>query len=86
MNQEKYIGMDVHAATISAAGKNAEGKLLMECVLETDIAQEKNLQDALSHQHVKIFSGDLCKSSLANRYGIDDQITSSAIAATPIVE
>ena len=35
MNQEKYIGMDVHAATISAAVMNAEGKLLMECVLET---------------------------------------------------
>ena len=35
MNQEKYIGMDVHAATISVAVKNAEGKLLMECVLET---------------------------------------------------
>ena len=29
MSQEKYIGMDVHAATISAAVKNAEGKLLM---------------------------------------------------------
>jgi hypothetical protein len=27
MNQEKYIGMDVHAATISAAVRNAEGKL-----------------------------------------------------------
>jgi hypothetical protein len=26
MNQEKYIGLDVHAATISAAVKNAEGK------------------------------------------------------------
>src|SRR5215470_13484740 len=35
MNQEKYIGMDVHAATISVAVKNAEGKLLMEGVLET---------------------------------------------------
>ena len=34
MNQEKYIGMDVHDATISAAVKNAQGKLLMECVLE----------------------------------------------------
>ena len=30
------IGMDVHAATISVAVKNAEGKLLMECVLETN--------------------------------------------------
>jgi len=38
MNQEKYIGMDVHAATISAAVKNAEGKLLMECVLESKAA------------------------------------------------
>jgi transposase len=38
MNQEKYIGMDVHDATISAAVMNAEGKLLMECVLETKAA------------------------------------------------
>jgi hypothetical protein len=38
MNQEKYIGMDVHAVTISAAVMNAEGKLLMECVLETKAA------------------------------------------------
>jgi len=26
MNQEKYIGMDVHDATISAAVMNAQGK------------------------------------------------------------
>ena len=38
MNQEKYIGMDVHDATISAAVMNAEGKVLMECVLETKAA------------------------------------------------
>lgn len=38
MNQEKYIGMDVHDATISAAVMNAQGKLLMECVLETKAA------------------------------------------------
>ena len=38
MSQEKYIGIDVHAATVSAAVKNAEGKLLMECVLETKTA------------------------------------------------
>jgi len=35
MSQEKYIGMDVHQATISAAVMNAQGKLLVECVLET---------------------------------------------------
>src|SRR6201985_357778 len=38
MTEEKYIGMDVHAATISVAVKNAQGKLLMECVLETKAA------------------------------------------------
>ena len=35
MSQEKYIGMDVHQATISVAVRNAQGKLLMESVLET---------------------------------------------------
>jgi hypothetical protein len=35
MSQEKYIGMDVHPATISAAVMDAQGKRLMECLLET---------------------------------------------------
>jgi hypothetical protein len=35
MSQEKYIGMDVHQATISAAVRDAQGKLIMECLLET---------------------------------------------------
>jgi len=38
MNQEKYIGLDVHDASISAAVRKAQGKLLMECVLETKAA------------------------------------------------
>jgi hypothetical protein len=33
MNSVKYIGMDVHASTISAAVLNGEGKLLMQTVL-----------------------------------------------------
>jgi transposase len=36
MSQEKYIGMDVLQATISVAVINAQGKLLMECVLKTE--------------------------------------------------
>jgi hypothetical protein len=36
MSQEKYIGMDVHQATISAGVMDAHGKLLMECLLETN--------------------------------------------------
>ena len=38
MSQEKYIGMDVHQATISVAVMDAKGKLIMECVLETKAA------------------------------------------------
>src|SRR6266568_8638055 len=35
MSPEKYIGMDVHQATISVAVMDAGGKLIMECLLET---------------------------------------------------
>ncbi len=38
MSQEKYIGMDVHQASISVAVMDAQGKLIMECVLETKAA------------------------------------------------
>lgn len=32
---EKYIGMDVHQATISVAVRDSQGKLIMESLLET---------------------------------------------------
>ena len=35
MNSEKYIGLDVHQATISVAVLDHGGKLVMECILET---------------------------------------------------
>jgi transposase len=35
MNDAKYIGLDVHQATISVAILDSAGKLVMECVLET---------------------------------------------------
>ena len=38
MSQEKYIGMDVHQASISVAVMDAQGKLIMECLLETKAA------------------------------------------------
>ena len=38
MNDDKYIGLDLHHATISAAVLDSTGKLLMECVLETKAA------------------------------------------------
>ena len=38
MEQEKYIGLDVHQATISVAVMDSRGKLIMECILETKAA------------------------------------------------
>jgi transposase len=35
MNDAKYIGLDVHQATISAAVRDSTGKLVMEAILET---------------------------------------------------
>jgi hypothetical protein len=34
----KYIGMDVHQATISVAVLDSTGKLILECILETKAA------------------------------------------------
>jgi hypothetical protein len=38
VNQAKYIGMDVHQATISVAVLDSAGKLILESVLETKAA------------------------------------------------
>ena len=35
MDNRKYIGMDVHQASISIAVSDAAGKVLMECIIET---------------------------------------------------
>jgi hypothetical protein len=38
VNSEKYIGLDVHQATISVAVMDSTGKVVMESVLETKAA------------------------------------------------
>jgi hypothetical protein len=38
MDQAKYIGMDVHQATISVAVMDSAGKLILESILETKAA------------------------------------------------
>ena len=40
MNDAKYIGLDVHQATISVAILDCAGKLVMEAILETKTAAE----------------------------------------------
>src|SRR6266700_1679214 len=47
MNQEKYIGMDVHQATISVAVRDSSGKLIKECILETKAATILEFIDGL---------------------------------------
>ena len=38
MDNEKYIGLDVHQATISVAVMDCTGRIIMECILETKAA------------------------------------------------
>src|SRR6266446_5744134 len=38
MNEAKYIGLDVHQATISVSVLDSSGKLVMESILETKAA------------------------------------------------
>ena len=38
MDKRKYIGMDVHQASISVAVRDGAGKLVMECIIETKAA------------------------------------------------
>src|SRR6202162_3599567 len=38
MDNRKYIGMDVHQASISIAVSDVAGKVLMECIMETKAA------------------------------------------------
>ena len=47
MNSEKYIGMDVHQATISLAVMDSSSRLIMECILETKAATILEFIDGL---------------------------------------
>ena len=61
MNQEKYIGMDVHQATISVAVMDSSGKLVMECILETKAATILEFLDGLRGSlSVTFEEGSLC--------------------------
>ena len=41
MNDEKYIGLDVHQATIVLAVMDATGKVVMEPILETSQSSDR---------------------------------------------
>ena len=47
MTSTKYIGMDVHQESISIAVRNAAGKIVMECVIETKASMILQFFDGL---------------------------------------
>jgi transposase len=47
MDGKKYIGMDVHKESISIAVRNAAGKIVMECVIETKASMILQFIDGL---------------------------------------
>ena len=58
MNGEKYIGLDVHQATISVAVLDSSGKLVMESILESgsfdfapSVVRTANLRDGFHNSN-----------------------------------
>jgi hypothetical protein len=47
MTSTKYVGTDVHKESISTAGRNSAGKVVMECVIETKASMILQFIDGL---------------------------------------
>jgi transposase len=60
VNSEKYIGLDVHQATISVAVLDSSGKLLMESILETSAATILQFLAGLRGRLVVTFEEGTC--------------------------
>jgi hypothetical protein len=52
MNDPKYIGLDVHQATIRATVLDSTGKLVMEAILETKAATILQFIHGLRGRHL----------------------------------
>jgi hypothetical protein len=57
VNREKYIGLDVHQATISVAVLDSKGKLAMESILETQAAAIPEFKESVCHLHLRFALG-----------------------------
>src|SRR6202521_3168282 len=60
MNDAKYIGLDVHQATISVAVRDSAGKLVMEAILETKAETILQFVRGLRGSLHVIFEEDAC--------------------------
>jgi len=52
MSQEKYIGLDVHQATVSAAVMDGNGKLLMECLFGNKVSYDSRVHPGIAWNSV----------------------------------
>jgi len=66
MNDAKYIGLDVHQATISVAVLDSAGKLVMEAIVETKAETILQCIDGLHGSlHVTFEQGTWARSAQA---------------------
>ena len=90
MNSEKYIGLDVHQATISVAVLDHSGKLIMECVLETKASTIleffAGLRGTLSVTFEEGTSAawlhDLLRPHVARRFLVREEMSTTPVIAT----
>jgi hypothetical protein len=68
MNDAKYIGLDVHQATISVAVLDTAGRLVMKAIVETKAETILQCIDGLrGSSHVTLEEGLAARSSQAAR-------------------
>src|SRR2546423_12565020 len=94
MSSEKYIGLDVHQATISVAVLDSRGKLVMESIVETKAATRGKPQPAgfkalSAHEggtamgFYNVLQGDAPYfKSLADNYAMSDNFHQSVMGGT----
>ena len=79
MKPEKYIGMDVHQATIAVAVRDSMGKLIMECILETKAATILEFIRGLNGSLSVTFEEGTSAAWLHDLLSLTSAISSSAI-------
>ena len=82
MNSEKYIDLDVHQATISAAVLDHTGKVVMECVLETKAATILDIASRDLRTSMILRAPSSCKVVTVARY----QVYSGVMGAGVVME
>jgi hypothetical protein len=81
MNDAKYIGLDVHQATISVAVRDSRGNLVMEAILETKAETILQFIRGLRGSLYVTFEADQHSAASRSRSSIPDE--SAAVISCP---